>query len=81
MAVPPTIPITILSAASATADEIKERERWAGASVRGRHKQIADSGHWIHLEHPEQVGAAVIGLVAYLRDSPHPQQRNREFAE
>jgi pimeloyl-ACP methyl ester carboxylesterase len=69
MAVPPIIPVTILSAATATPEELNERERWATASFRGRHTQIADSGHWIQLEHPEQVAADVSELVEYLRAS------------
>jgi pimeloyl-ACP methyl ester carboxylesterase len=63
------IPLTILSAANATAQELAERERWAHASIRGQHVLVADSGHWIQLEHPERVAAAVLEMIGYLRES------------
>ncbi len=69
---PPELPLTILSAGTATDQELSERQLWADASVRGRHIKIADSGHWIQLEQPEQVAAAVLELIAYLRQSPNP---------
>ncbi len=69
MAVPPNIPVTILSAATATAQEMNERERWANASHRGRHARVADGGHWIQLEHPELVADAISELVEYFRGS------------
>jgi pimeloyl-ACP methyl ester carboxylesterase len=62
------LPLTILSAATATAQELEEREGWVNASVRGRHLQISDSGHWIQLEHPDQVTAAVLEMVDYLQN-------------
>ena len=66
---PAGIPLTVLSAANATAQELSERDDWVRASGRGRHLQILDSGHWIQLEHPEQVAAAVLELVQYIRGS------------
>jgi pimeloyl-ACP methyl ester carboxylesterase len=57
------LPMTILSAANATAQELGERELWAQRSIRGRHVQIAGSTHWIHLEHPEEVASAILELV------------------
>jgi pimeloyl-ACP methyl ester carboxylesterase len=66
---PVGLPLTILSAANATAQELSERDSWVRASSRGRHLQIPDSGHWIQLEHPEQVAAAVLELVQYIRES------------
>jgi pimeloyl-ACP methyl ester carboxylesterase len=74
MTLPPNIPLTILSAATATSEELEERERWISASVRGRHRQIADSGHWIQVEHPEHVASAVLELVEYLRESANLQR-------
>ncbi len=68
-AIPAKVPVTILSAGNATAEEIAERELWVKQSIRGRHVQIAKSGHWIPLEHPEQVAAAVFELIDYLRES------------
>ena len=62
------LPLTILSAGDATPEELAEREVWVKRSTRGRHIQIADSGHWLPLEHPEQVAAAVFELIEYLRE-------------
>lgn len=61
------LPMTILSAADATAQELAERELWAQRSIRGRHVQIAASTHWIHLEQPEGVASAILELVESVR--------------
>lgn len=63
MPVPPTIPVTILSAATATPQELAERERWVQQSQHGRHIQIPDSGHWLQLQYPEAVVNAVRELI------------------
>ncbi len=63
MPVPREIPVTILSASSATAAELRERESWVRQSVRGRHIQIEDCGHWVQLEKPEVVVEAVRQLL------------------
>ncbi len=65
---PSKLPLTILSASNATTAEVGERELWAQNSDRGRHSQIPDSTHWIHLEHPGQVAAAILDLVRSVRD-------------
>jgi pimeloyl-ACP methyl ester carboxylesterase len=61
------VPLTILSASDATKLEVAERELWAGKSIRGRHLQIPDSTHWIHLEHPDQVASAILEMVRSVR--------------
>jgi pimeloyl-ACP methyl ester carboxylesterase len=61
------LPVTILSAADATRQELAERELWAQRSIRGRHVQIASSTHWIHLEHPVEVASAILELVTSTR--------------
>jgi pimeloyl-ACP methyl ester carboxylesterase len=63
MALPPEIPIVILSAGSATAAELAERDEWAAASRSGRHVCIPGTGHWLQLEKPELVVDAVRELV------------------
>jgi pimeloyl-ACP methyl ester carboxylesterase len=63
MPVPPNIPITILSAATATPQEVAERERWVQASTHGRHIQVPDSGHWLQLQYPDAVVNAVLDLI------------------
>ena len=60
----PAIPLIVLSAGSATSSEIREREEWVGSASFGRHLQLPDCGHWLHLERPEDVVNAVRELVA-----------------
>lgn len=67
MDIPAQIPVTILSAANATECELHEREIWAKYSLKGRHIQLKEGGHWIQLEHPDTVVAAVRELVDSLR--------------
>ena len=63
MDIPAQIPLIILSASNATECELREREAWAKQSGNGRHIQLKDGGHWIQLEHPETVVAAIRELV------------------
>jgi pimeloyl-ACP methyl ester carboxylesterase len=63
MSVPAKIPVTILSAADATADELRERDAWAAQSDHGRHIQIPGTSHWIQLERPDVIVAAVRELI------------------
>jgi pimeloyl-ACP methyl ester carboxylesterase len=59
----PQIPIRILSAGNATATELEERECWAKESFSGGHVRLDNCGHWIPLERPDVVIAAVQELV------------------
>ena len=68
--VPESIPVTILSAAGSTAEQLAEREALAGRSVRGRHTAALNSGHWIHLDQPELVAEAIREMVARARLQP-----------
>ncbi len=63
MPVPPHIPIIILSASTATADELAEREGWIRNRPRSRHTVIENTSHWIQLDRPDVVIAAVRELV------------------
>ena len=63
------IPVTILSAATATSAELAEREGWARQSFRGRHIQLPDCGHWLHLERPDAVAETIREMVEYARGS------------
>ncbi|HTV82153.1 MAG TPA: alpha/beta hydrolase [Acidobacteriaceae bacterium] len=63
MNVPGNIPVTILSAGNATAEELREREAWASESERGRHIKVPGTGHWLQLERPELVSQAVGEMV------------------
>jgi pimeloyl-ACP methyl ester carboxylesterase len=53
------LPVTILSAATATEGQLAEREQMAARSSRGRHSIAARSGHWVHLDQPELVIEAI----------------------
>jgi pimeloyl-ACP methyl ester carboxylesterase len=68
MQIPPAVPVTILSASSATAEELKERDEWARQSSHGRHRIVEDTGHWILLERPEEVAGAIRDIVEKVRE-------------
>jgi len=61
------IPLTVLSASTATQAELAERESWARQSRRGRHIQLENCGHWLHLDVPDAVTAAIRELVELAR--------------
>jgi pimeloyl-ACP methyl ester carboxylesterase len=63
MPVPPNIPVTILSAGNATADELRERDAWAARSEHGRHVKVPGTGHWLQLERPELVVASILEMI------------------
>ena len=56
---PPNIPVTILSATSATPLQIAERDAIAGHSLSGKHMIASNSGHWVQLDEPELVAQAI----------------------
>jgi pimeloyl-ACP methyl ester carboxylesterase len=61
IAMPPPlhIPMTILSAATATSAEIQERDGWIAQRPGGRHQQIPGTSHWIQLDRPDLVVDAI----------------------
>ena len=61
------LPAIVLSAANATAGELQEREEMIGGLEYGRHQVVEKTGHWLHLERPEVVAAAVKELVGKVR--------------
>jgi pimeloyl-ACP methyl ester carboxylesterase len=63
MRVPAEIPFLVLSAGTATAAELAERDDWVAASSWARHIRIPETGHWLQLEKPEMVIEAVRELV------------------
>ena len=67
MPLPPEIPLTILSAASATREELAERAAWTAASRNARHIQVEGTGHWLQLERPELVAAVIREAVSGVR--------------
>ena len=66
MAAPPLgdVPLVVLSAADTPATQLAEHRGMAEQSKRGRHFQAASSGHWIPLEDPELVIAAIRAVAA-----------------
>ncbi|HZS53002.1 MAG TPA: alpha/beta hydrolase [Bryobacteraceae bacterium] len=56
-------PMVILSAATAKQEELDERDEWIKQSGCGKHIQVPESGHWLHLEHPELVVEAVQEVI------------------
>lgn len=68
MSLPPKIPVTILSAGNATAEELHERDAWAAHSERGRHVRVPGTGHWLQLERPEVIADAVREMVSQSRE-------------
>jgi pimeloyl-ACP methyl ester carboxylesterase len=65
MATLPPIPLVIVSAASATSEELTEREALARAHA-GAHIIAAESGHWIPFDEPRLIIDAIRGIVERL---------------
>lgn len=59
MSIPEYIPVTIISAATATPEELAERDSWVDASERGKSLVAEHSGHFIQWDEPELVIAAI----------------------
>ncbi|HET8547039.1 MAG TPA: alpha/beta hydrolase, partial [Bryobacteraceae bacterium] len=56
---PAAIPVAVISGAHLSADQCAEHEAIARASAAGRHIIAERGGHWVHLDAPEIVVAAV----------------------
>ncbi len=67
MPLPAEIPLTILSAASATTDELAERAAWVAASQNACHIRVEGTGHWLQLERPELVASVIHDAVSGVR--------------
>lgn len=63
MTISPEIPITVLSASSATEQELRERDEWAQQSRHGKHLRLNDCGHWLPLERPVDIVAVIREMV------------------
>ncbi|HZT72827.1 MAG TPA: alpha/beta hydrolase [Terriglobales bacterium] len=57
-------PAIVLSAAGPTPARVAEQERAAALSARGRHEIVAECGHWIPLDRPDAVVAAIREVAA-----------------
>lgn len=56
---PAEMPVAILSAASATSEELNERDAWIAGLIEKEHRVLPATGHWLHLEQPDAVAAAI----------------------
>ena len=63
------LPLVVLSGDHHAAPYIDWQRDLAQLSSRGRHLVASDSGHWIHLDHPELVTRAIREVVAAVRSS------------
>lgn len=68
MPLPAHLPLVILSAASATKEELAERDSWVAQSSAGRNIRVPGTGHWLHLERPELVIEAVQNMIESLQN-------------
>jgi pimeloyl-ACP methyl ester carboxylesterase len=66
---PESIPVTVLSAANSTPEQLEEREAMARRSPRGQHIIARKSGHWIQLDEPELVVRAIREMMDVIRPS------------
>jgi pimeloyl-ACP methyl ester carboxylesterase len=64
---PAELPVAILSAASATKEELRERDGWLMGLLETKHLVFPGTGHWLHLERPEEVATAVRWCVERAR--------------
>lgn len=64
---PPSIPVTVFSAANSTEIQIAGRDAIARRSLRGKHIIAEKSGHWIHFDEPELVIQAIREMVDAVR--------------
>jgi pimeloyl-ACP methyl ester carboxylesterase len=67
MRLPETIPSVILSASTATPDELSERDGAIEGNAAGRHVLLEGTGHWLQLERPDAVVNAVHEIAESLR--------------
>ena len=54
------LPLVVLSAATASAQSLREHEHDARLSTRGEHRVVSGSGHWMQLDAPDAVADVVV---------------------
>jgi pimeloyl-ACP methyl ester carboxylesterase len=64
---PVELPVAILSAASATQEELRERDAWLMGLLQAQHLVLPETGHWLHFERPEEVAKAIRWCVERAR--------------
>ena len=63
------VPLTILSASTATPAELLERDRWRAESCHGHHIRLPASGHWVQVDQPDAVVESVEKMLNVLESS------------
>lgn len=63
------IPVTVISGGHLTGEQSAEHEAIARSSRRGRHIIVKNSGHWVHLDEPDTVIAAIQEMVRQATES------------
>jgi len=58
------LPVTVISGAHLTTEQIAEHTAIAASSQRGRHVTAEGSGHWVHLDRPAVVIEAIREIVS-----------------
>jgi pimeloyl-ACP methyl ester carboxylesterase len=58
-ALPAELPVAVLSATSATPEELRERDGWLTGLVEAEHRVLEGAGHWLHLQRPGEVAEAI----------------------
>lgn len=67
MDLPSLMPAIVLSAATATPEELAEREKLVAGRPSSRHAVLEGTGHWLQLERPDAVVAAVREIMELTR--------------
>lgn len=69
---PAHVPLTVLSAETASPYAVAEHHADARRSLVGEHRVVPDSGHWIHLDQPDAVAEAVLRLIDFVESLHRP---------
>jgi pimeloyl-ACP methyl ester carboxylesterase len=62
-----TLPLVVISSATASERRLESDARLARMSTRGRHVLAQNSGHWVPLDAPHAVAEAIVELVEEIR--------------
>jgi pimeloyl-ACP methyl ester carboxylesterase len=58
------LPLVVISGSHLTPQQLQEHRELAALSSQGRHVTAEGSGHWVHLDRPELVAAAIRSVCA-----------------
>jgi len=74
--IPAHIPVTVISGAHQPPQRMAEHQAIAAHSARGRHIIADKSAHWVHLDQPELIVAAVRDMLSAVERSALTSQTN-----